>query len=258
LINQPQYVKQFAYGNGYATSGPVPAYPAKNPDESALEAKGPVYPYDPAKAVALLEAHGWKVLPGGTSYCSRPGTGSGECGPGVSAGQKATMSLLYASGSTELTNEIEALQSTLAAKTGITLTLSTAPFAQVISTSFAGCTYATPCKDWDIVDWGQAWAYAPDYFPTGEELFETNASSNVGDYSNATNDANIKVTTRASTQTKELKALDIYQNFVAKQLPVFWFPGVPNQLTMYKSDLKGVVPQGIFDEIYPQYYSFKG
>jgi len=151
---------------------------------------------------------------------------------------------------------MDALQSTLGSVAGITLKLSEEPFANVISTSFAGCTFATPCDDWDIVDWGQAWAYAPDYFPTGEELFQTGASSNVGDYSNATNDANIRATNTAPTQAKELKALDTYQNYAAEKLPVFWFPGVPNELTMYKSNLKGLVPQGIFDEIYPQYYSF--
>jgi len=256
LINQSEYVKKFADGYAFTTVGPVPEYPARNPDESALEARGPIYPYSPTKAVKLLKENGWTVVPRGASYCSRPGTGSGQCGAGVSAHQEATITLLYASGSTELTDEMDALQSTLGSVAGITLKLSEEPFADVISTSFAGCTFATPCDDWDIVDWGQAWAYAPDYFPTGEELFQTGASSNVGDYSNATNDSNIRATNTAPTQTQELKALDTYQNYAAAQLPVFWFPGVPNELTMYKSDLKGLVPQGIFDEIYPQYYSF--
>jgi len=32
-------------------------------------------------------------------------------------------------------------------------------------------------------------------------------------------------------------------------------PDTPYQLTMYKSNLKGLLPQGVFDEIYPQLYS---
>ncbi len=258
LVDQPEYVKRFADGYAYVTSGPVPAYPARNPDESSLEAKGPVYPYDVQRAVSLLKSHGWKVEPGGASYCASPGTGAGECGAGIAEGTKADLSMLYASGSTELTNEMEALQSTLRSKAGIALSLASQPFAQVIATSFAGCTFSTPCDNWDMVDWGQAWAYAPDYFPTGEELFQTGASSNVGDYSNATGDSYIRETTTAATTSAEKTALDNYQNFMAKELPVLWMPGVPNQLTVYKANLHGLLPQGIFDEIYPQDYSLGG
>jgi hypothetical protein len=35
-------------------------------------------------------------------------------------------------------------------------------------------------------------------------------------------------------------------------------PTIPYQLTMYKSNLKGLVPQGVYDEIYPSEYSFSG
>jgi hypothetical protein len=45
---------------------------------------------------------------------------------------------------------------------------------------------------------------------------------------------------------------------LAKQLPVVWMPNEYYQLTMYKSDLKGVVPQSVEDEIYPQYFSLRG
>jgi hypothetical protein len=35
-------------------------------------------------------------------------------------------------------------------------------------------------------------------------------------------------------------------------------PTIPYQLTMYKSTLKGLVPQGVYDEIYPSEFSFSG
>jgi hypothetical protein len=41
---------------------------------------------------------------------------------------------------------------------------------------------------------------------------------------------------------------------MATQLPVVWMPNGPGQLTMYKASLSGLVPQGIFNEIYPQLY----
>jgi hypothetical protein len=37
-----------------------------------------------------------------------------------------------------------------------------------------------------------------------------------------------------------------------------WLPNPPFQLTLYKSNLKGLVPQGIYTEIYPQDYSLSG
>jgi len=37
---------------------------------------------------------------------------------------------------------------------------------------------------------------------------------------------------------------------------VAFMPGQPTQLTMYKSNLKGLVPQDVYDKIYPQDYSF--
>ncbi|MHB8325581.1 MAG: peptide ABC transporter substrate-binding protein [Candidatus Dormibacteria bacterium] len=256
LINQPQYIKQFGAGIGTINNGPVPGYPVKNPDESPLEANGQVYPYSPTKAVSLLKSHGWTVTPGGSTVCGTAGTGSSACGAGIKAGQALTFTILYASGATQLTNQMEAMKSTMQSEAGITVNLKSAPFSQVISTAFGGCTFATPCSNWDMADWGGGWVYSPDYFPTGGELFATGAGSNGGDYTNATNDANITATHTAPNQTAEIAALFKYEDYLARQLPVVWMPNGPYQLTMYKSNLQGFVPQGIYDEIYPQYYSF--
>jgi peptide/nickel transport system substrate-binding protein len=257
LVNQPQYIKDFGNGIGTINNGPVPTYPAHNPDESPLEAGSQIYPYDPAKAVTLLKDNGWTVNPGGSTVCSSPGTATGDCGAGISANQPLTFSLLYQSGVTELTNEMEAMQSTMKQQAGIVLNLSAQPFAQVIGTAFNSCTAATPCTKWDLADWGGGWVFSPDYFPTGEELFQTGASSNAGDYSDTTDNNNIVATNVATTQASEITSLFKYENYLAKQLPVVWMPNAPYLLTIYKSNLQGLIPQGVFDEIYPQDYSFK-
>jgi len=257
LVNQPEYIKDFGAGLGSPNNGPVPTYPTKNPDESSLEAGSQVYPYDPSKAVTLLKDNGWTVNPAGTTVCAKPGTGTGDCGAGITANQPLTFSLLYASGSTSLTNEIEAMQSTMKQVAGIVLNLSSQPFSDVIDTAFDGCTFATPCTKWDLADWGGGWVFSPDFFPTGEELFETGASANAGDYINSTNNANILATNVASTQSSEITSLFKYENYLAKQLPVVWMPNAPYELVMYKSNLQGLIPQGVYDEIYPQMYSFK-
>ncbi|MHB8555481.1 MAG: ABC transporter substrate-binding protein [Candidatus Dormibacteria bacterium] len=256
LINQPQYIKQFGAGIGTINYGPVPGYPAKNPDESSLEYNGQVYPYSTDKAVSLLKDNGWTVNPGGTTVCSTPGTAPGDCGAGIQVNEPLTFNMLYASGVTELTNEMEALQSIMKSVAGITMNLKSTSFAQVLGIAFTGCTFATPCSGWQMVDWGDlGWIYGPDYFPTGGQLFGTGASFNPGDYSSATNQANIVATHTAPNQTAEISALFRYENYLATQLPVGWMPNGPYQLTMYKSNLGGLVPQGIFDEMYPQQYT---
>jgi peptide/nickel transport system substrate-binding protein len=149
------------------------------------------------------------------------------------------------------------MQSTMKQVAGIVLNLSSQPFSDVIDTAFDGCTFATPCTKWDLADWGGGWVFSPDFFPTGEELFETGASANAGDYINSTNNANILATNVASTQSSEITSLFKYENYLAKQLPVVWMPNAPYELVMYKSNLQGLIPQGVYDEIYPQMYSFK-
>ena len=259
LVNQPQYTKQFLGGFAAITNGPVPTYPAHNADLTKLEDTGQVYPYNPSKAVALLKDHGWKVVPGGTSTCTKPGTATGDCGAGIAAGAQLSFRLLYASGAVSLTQEMEAMKSTEAQKAGIQIALSTAPFGQVISTTFgAACTPAAPCSGWDMANWGGGWVYSPDYFPTGEELFQTGASSNPGYYNDSQANKLILATNTDATVAGEIKALDAYENYLAKQLPVVWMPTIPYQLTMYKSTLKGLVPQGVYDEIYPSEFSFSG
>ena len=256
LVNQPEYLKKFLGGYGTLTNGPVPTYPTRNADLTKLESSGQVYPYDPSKAVALLKDHGWSVKPGGTTTCTKPGTATGECGAGIAVGAALSFRLLYASGEVYLTDEMEALKSTADQEAGIQIALSQAPFGQVIAETFgAACTSTSPCSGWDLADWGGGWVYSPDYFPTGEELFETGASSNPGYYSNAETNKLIAATNTDATVSGEIKALDTYENYVARQLPVVWMPTIPYQLTMYKKSLKGLLPQGVFDEIYPEDYT---
>ncbi|MHB1639329.1 MAG: ABC transporter substrate-binding protein [Candidatus Dormibacteria bacterium] len=256
LVNQAQYIKVFADGQGSIADGPVPTYPPNNPDVSPLERSGKVYPYSPGTAVHLLSEHGWTVHPGGTSVCAKPGSAANQCGPGVKLNQPAAFNLLYDSGSTQLTNEMETLQSTLKAKAGISVTLSQGSFSEVIGKAFTNCSFSAPCPGWDVVDWGVSatWTYTG-ALPTGGVFFSPGAV-NAGDYVSQQNNANIQATHTAPNQKAELAALYRYQDYVAKQLPFLYLPNGPFQLTMYKSNLQGLLPQGVFTELYPQSYSF--
>ncbi len=257
LVNQPQYIKEFTAGTGTIDNGPVPTYPPKSPDLSPLEAGKPIYPYDPTKAASLLRAQGWHVVPGGVSTCSRPGTRSGECGAGVQAGQPATLSVIYLIGSTIEANEVAAMQSAMKAGAGIDLTVKAESYGSIGGVIY-GCTPSTPCDNWQVANYTlqDTWVYFPDYLPTGGELFGCGSGSNAGDYCSNVNDANIAATHTAPTNAAETEALYRYEDYLAQQLPYLEVPNVPYQLTVYKSDLSGVVPQGIYGELYPQNYRF--
>ena len=67
-------------------------------------------------------------------------------------------------------------------------------------------------------NWGGGWVYSPDYYPSGEEIFQTGAGSNGGQYSDPTNDRLIKETNFGDA------SLSAYENYLAKNLPVVWQP----------------------------------
>ena len=75
LVDQPLYIKKIFKGYAVPTYGPVPVLPP-NPYASTLEKSNP-YPYNPAKAKALLADNGWKVVPNGTDTCIKAGYGQG-------------------------------------------------------------------------------------------------------------------------------------------------------------------------------------
>ncbi|MGH7666750.1 MAG: ABC transporter substrate-binding protein [Candidatus Dormibacteria bacterium] len=257
LINQKEYVKDFWGGLGEPDNGLVPQYPQNNPDESPLEAKGEVYPYSPKTAAHLLSSNGWTVVPGGQSYCSKPGDAPGDCGEGIAKGETISLRELYLSGVVPLANEMQAWVSALKQYAGIRLTLSTASFSGVISTAYNGCTAKTPCAGWDLVDWGAPLelVYSPNYYPTGDEQVATGAASNAGYYSDPNMDRLILATESEPSASTERAELFRYEDYAAKQLPLLWLPTGPSTLTMYKKTLHGLLPQGVYDELYPQDYS---
>ncbi len=254
LVNQKLIIKDYYVGGvGSVNSGPVPTYPSntkENPFLSKLEANpNGVYPYDPAKAVSLLKTHGWTVHKGGTSVCAKPGTASGECGAGITKGEKLQFTFLYYSNGPEFTDEMTNLVSTWKQQAGINVIVRTPEtFADVIGDAY------TPGYAWQLDNWGAGWIYSPDYLPTGEELWETGASSNTGNYDNAEANTLIRDTTTTPSASAEISAIDKYENYLAEQLPVLWMPNQPQALTVYSKKLSGLVPQGVFDELYPEDY----
>ena len=109
LMNQAAVIAGPLRGYGTATVGPVP----NTPVTSFLSPKGKQgtqFPYDPAKAKALLTSHGWTVVPNGVTTCADPA----ECGPGIKKGQGLSFNFPYATGISWLQSEMTQLQSNAA------------------------------------------------------------------------------------------------------------------------------------------------
>jgi peptide/nickel transport system substrate-binding protein len=246
LVDQPLYISKIDKGYGVGTFGPVPSEPS-NPFVSA-EVKNNPYPYNPSKAISLLKDHGWNVVPNGTSTCASPGTGANQCGANVPAGAKLSFDLPYASGSGNLTQLMNAEKASWSSA-GINMTLSQQSFNTVLGNS-TPCTGST-CT-WELGNWGAGWIFSPDYYPTGEPIFQTGAGSNSGSYSDSTNDANILATN--TTQAP----LTTYENYLAEQLPVIYQPNTVTSLTEIAKGLTGVTPQSPLWALNPEAWRFNG
>jgi peptide/nickel transport system substrate-binding protein len=246
LVDQPLYNNKIFKGYSVGTYGPVPSQPPNS--FVSQEVQDNPYPYNPGKAVTLLKDHGWKVVPNGTSTCQSPGSGATQCGAGIAKGAKLAFNLQYASGTTSTTELMNAEKSSWS-QAGINISLSQASFNTVIGN-------AIPCKagskgcSWELENWGAGWIFSPDYYPTGESIFQTNAGSNSGSYSDPTNDANILATN--TTQTP----LTAYENYLAEQLPGVWQPNAGNPIYEIQKNLQGFEPASPLQGITPESWRF--
>jgi peptide/nickel transport system substrate-binding protein len=245
LINQAGYIDDFLEGYGNPTYGPVPLVP--NSSFVSPEEKTNPYPYDPAAATALLRNHGWKINQHTADVCTRPGSGSTECGAGIAAGQKLSFSLDYSTGTEGVNEEVAALQSEFSLA-GIQLSLTGQTFGTVVSED-------VPCSTrscWQLNYYGQGWYFDPGYnVPDGSVLFATGGVDNGGSYSSTTADNLIN-----NLESQGNQALYKYEDYIAKQLPMLWLPQFDVQISAVSDKLQGTDPQDPDGNIYPENWYF--
>ena len=70
----------------------------------------------------------------------------------------------------------------VARQVGIEITLKQVTTA-TIDAEIEPCAPHTAACNWQLGQYGAAWVFAPDHYPTGEEIFQTGALGNVGSYS---------------------------------------------------------------------------
>ena len=188
------------------------ALPLSTPTSESAKFPAP-YPFNLTTAESDLTNNGW-TLNSGNITCTSPGTGSGDCGAGITGGEQLALNVQWSSGSPSEDTEMNGIISDWESL-GIKVNQSQATFDDVI---FNCTSEYNPSTTQDICNWGGGWLYAPDYYPSGEPLYLTGASSNYGNYSNPTMDSLIKATLSSNIN------LTTYAKFTASNLPDLWDP----------------------------------
>ena len=238
-----------AIWRGYATpvSGPVPTVPTNEflpAIQKENNGQGP-YPYDPAKAKALLTSHGWSEV-GGVMTCQDPS----KCGTGITKGEQLKMTFVYSTGIAAATATYQTIKSE-ESQIGIDVTLVGQSFDSIIGESLP-CAPMGPKCNVQVFAFG-GWGFdGPGFEPTGEPLFATGAGSNSGNYSNPEMDKLINETHTSSS----LAVFHQYATYAAQQLPFMWVPNPnPFQIQAVSSKLHNVAFSPMFT-LLPEYWYF--
>ncbi len=218
-IDQKGIIDTLYHGHGIVEDSPIPSQPPTQFDNPKL-AKPP-FPFNPAAGKKLLEKHGWAE----------------QNGVMTKNGIALKFNLLYMSGDPTLTDMVTLIKSDWA-REGVQVALTAEPFANVIGTASQ-----SDANKWQMAFWGGGWTYEPDYYPSGDGLFNTGGGANTGGYSSSRLDALINATTnQVGTAAQTRAAMDAYESFMAQQVPVIWLPWAPSSYvgTGYPEHAKNV------------------
>ena len=248
VVDQPGIDKAVYRGYAYPTSGGVPTQPKSQwvPSvQNENDGQGP-YAFSVSTAKSLLTSHGWKEV-GGVMTCESAGTASNECGAGVTAGTKLSLTMDYATGVQAFQEEVAVYKSD-ATQAGIAINLVPQSFNTIIGET-TPCSPGPKCT-WDILNFG-GWNFnGPGFEPTGEPLFETGASSNPGSYTDSNEDKLINETHTSSS----ISVFDQYATYTAQQLPFIWLPNA-YAVQAVSSKLANVQFNPLFTWL-PEYWNF--
>jgi peptide/nickel transport system substrate-binding protein len=219
LINQPAIIKGIYKGAAVPAYGPVPSAPAS--PYSPSSATNAPYPYNPSKAVSLLKANGWNVVPNGQSTCAKPGTGSGECGAGIPKGTpfKFVWANVPEAVSSTGALESEAVASEAKSAAGINISLVTKTFNYLTANyNNANPANAKYYNDWGVNNYGGIFT---DYYPTADGIWNHPGSGlNTGSFENPTSDHLIQESVYGSNPKAVINEI----NWFALHPPVAFMP----------------------------------
>lgn len=240
LLNQKLQITKVFSGFAQPSYGVV-----VNGPPSLQAGEHDAYPYNPAKAKALLTAHGWNVRPGGTTTCARPGTGASQCGPGIKAGFPLTFNVLIYSG--QLQQQIAMTSyKTVTATVGIDLKLvnnvNVFAAAPMCKPSEAACS-------WQIADWGGGVWAPPNGYPYG--LY-----TNCGNHTNYCDAKQDKLDEIATAGGATQADFNTWESYVSEQVPMIWQANSDFQVLAVKKNLAGVLPANTTLSVFPESWYF--
>src|SRR5579875_474549 len=212
-IDQPAIIRAVYHGYATPTYGPVPVKPANVFYDKAL--KNP-YPYNPERGKAILEAHGWHMVNGVMEK----------------DGQKLAFQILYPSGDQASQSIAEILKADWGQE-GMNVTLN----PQSIDNVSNDIGSPANSSKW-VVQIGFKWSYEPDYYPSGDGLFNSLQGFNPGAYQNARMTALINASVQGGSPGEITRRFDAYQVYASQQLPVLWMP-TPDGLYLEKDTVHG-------------------
>jgi peptide/nickel transport system substrate-binding protein len=245
LIDQEGMVKTIARGYGYPTSGGVPSQPGNLWTPTIQNSNGGEgqYSFSVANATSLLTSHGWKNI-GGVLTCEIPA----ECGTGVAAGTKLSITMDYTAGVAYFQQEASIMKSDFG-QAGVQLNLVPQSFDAVVGEATRCKPAEASCK-WQAANYGGSNFNGPGFEPTGESLFATGAPSNPGSYSDPIEDKLINLTHTSNSLT----VFEQYATYTAEQLPFIWMPAFYT-VTATNSKLANVATNPL-GTLLPEYWFF--
>jgi peptide/nickel transport system substrate-binding protein len=218
LVNEPAIIAGIYHGAAGLAYGPIPSVP-KTPYTPA-NAINPPYPYNPTKAVSILKAHGWHVVPNGQTTCANAGTGPNQCGAGIPKGTPISFpwatETAAAGPYVSLTDEAVTSEAKQAA--GINIQLSQKTFNYIASNyNNADPSVAKFTNDWAVENFS---GYTDQPYPTQNSIFNTNGSFNSGTYKDPKMDQLINASVFGSDPTAVTKEA----SYEATALPALFLP----------------------------------
>jgi peptide/nickel transport system substrate-binding protein len=254
LIDQPAIIK------GVYKTAAVPAYtevPTSPASPYAPASAGtPAFPYNPAKAVSILTAHGWKVVPGGRTTCIKPGTAANECGAGIPTGTPIAFVWANQPESVQTTGalESEVVASEAKQAAGIDITLQTKTFNFLTSNyNDQNPAAAKYTNDWGVNNYGGLFT---DYYPTAEGVWNVGGGFNLGDFS----DPEATSLMNQSVHSGSPNAIKVEARYIQTHLPVWFMPDGDYLLAVNTTKVAGP-PDGwtamTQQQWFPQYWYVK-
>ena len=210
-IDQTGILRNVEDNYGVAEDSPMPV---TTPAILARQPTNP-YPFNLTDAKTLLTSHGWSDE-AGVMTCASPGTTTGHCGANIAEGAQLKFSLMYVTGNPTVDATINIITSDWN-EIGIAVTAT----ANTLNNLATECTAASTTP-WSICWTGDSWNYEPNYYPSGEQMFVSGASTNSGGYDDPQMNALIAADTRGRG------SLSAFEAYAAAQLPVLYLPDQEN------------------------------